>query len=581
MQGTQHDAVHRRRVPAQVAVEFLLHCGSSRPLPRYTVRAVAFEPVVPKQIGPYEVRRLLGAGGMGQVYLAHHRHLGRDAAIKVLLPQISPDQSVVARFFGEARATAQLRHPNIVEVFDCDVLPDGRAYIVMEYLRGESLRKMLNRLRRLAPDYGSVAAIAGMMADALHAAHSSGVVHRDLKPDNAYLAVLPNAPDQITVKVLDFGIAKLLAGGDLGCGTTRTGALLGTPMYMSPEQCRGVPTVGQSSDVYSLGCVIFELITGRPPFVSDAPGDLLLSHMTEDAPALGVFDPNVPRLLEDLVMQMLRKDPLMRPRRMSDVADALASFVGIGVADLRLALKRPSGFEVSPDAAAVAPSSSPAPTAIPEDAPASPAPNCGARQVLAADPTALLPVAATDGRTQASPIENAGSVPGATAIRPVPGRWLLRAAIPLGLALVGGLVSVALRFGPSEESVTVREPISPAPVLVPKPVAPAEVEFVVTSVPVAAQVWIAGEATPRGSTPWRAILPRSEASLGITLKAAGFHDKTVHLDANRGRSVELVLEPVLASPKPAASRPISTHSGERPQTRKRSAPAPKYEAMED
>jgi serine/threonine-protein kinase len=544
---------------------------------------VIFEPVVPKRIGPYDVTRLLGAGGMGQVYLAHHRHLGRDAAIKVLLPQIFPDESVIARFFGEARATAQLRHPNIVEVFDCDVLPDGRAYIVMEHLRGESLRKTLDRLRRLAPDYVSVAAIAGMMADALHAAHSSGIVHRDLKPDNAYLAVLPNASDQITVKILDFGIAKLVAAGDLRRGTTRTGALLGTPMYMSPEQCRGVPTVGHRSDVYSLGCVVFELISGRPPFVAEAPGDLLLSHMTEEPPALSMFDPDVPAVIEDLVGQMLRKEPSARPRSMSEVAQTLASFIGIGVADLRFALKRPSGFEASPGAAVSAPASSPAPTTVPEAATPTALPNCGLARSVAADNPATTPppVVTTDSPIPASTTENGGSGQGTTAARPAPTSWTLLAAIPFALALVGGVAYVALRSGHGDSS-TKPEPIAPdVPALAPNPTAPAEVEFVVTSVPVPAQIWIAGEAAPRGSTPWRAILPRSEASLGITLKADGFVDKTVHVDATRGRNLELVLEAAPAAPQPAASRPTPAHRRERAQIRRKVLSAPKYEAMED
>ena len=125
------------------------------------MEAIATQIVAGEQIGPYSVVRRLGAGGMGEVYLARHRHLGRDAAVKVLLPEISMNQTMVSRFFTEARATAQLRHPNIVEIFDCDVLPDGRAYIVMEYLQGESLRTTLCRITRLAPDYRSIAAFAG------------------------------------------------------------------------------------------------------------------------------------------------------------------------------------------------------------------------------------------------------------------------------------------------------------------------------------------------------------------------------------------------------------------------------------
>jgi serine/threonine-protein kinase len=508
---------------------------------------------------------------MGQVYLAHHRHLRRDAAIKVLLPHISTDEGVIARFFGEARATARLRHPNIVEVFDCDVLPDGRAYIVMEYLRGESLRKTLDRLGRLSPDFGSVAAIVGMIADALQAAHTKGIVHRDLKPDNAYLAVLPNAPDQLTVKVLDFGIAKLLAGDNLGPGVTRTGALLGTPMYMSPEQCRGVPTLDQCSDIYSLGCVIFELIAGRPPFVAEAPGDLLLAHMTEAPPALGAFEPNVPAVFRDLVERMLSKDPSARPQSMAEVAQAMASYVGIGVPDLRLVLKRPAGFDGPSEAASVA---GLAPTATPDGRPASP---------LTSDNTPLLPISSGDvGGPDPGPGDTGGES-GTTDIRPARTKWALMAVVPLGLALVGGGVCVATRSRPNERTVaTTREPVAPVVSEPPaKPAVPAEVEFVVTSVPAAAQVWLAGEPAPRGSTPWRAMLPRSGSALAITLKSAGYLDKTVQVDATRGRHLELVLEPVTTAPMPATNRPVSPRKGEKTQPREKGKAGSKYEPMAD
>jgi serine/threonine protein kinase len=298
-----------------------------------------------EQIGPYVVSRRLGAGGMGEVYLARHRHLDRDAAVKVLLPEISLNQTVVSRFFTEARATAQLRHPNIVEIFDCDVLPDGRAYIVMEYLRGESLRQTLDRVGRLSPSWSSIAAIAGMVADALHAAHQTGIVHRDLKPDNTYLTAQRSQRVELTVKVLDFGIAKLLSGdGRPGSSATRTGSLIGTPLYMSPEQCRGVPNIDHRADIYSLGCVLFEMVVGQPPFVAEAPGDILMAHMLQEPPLLSALDSSVPEPIAALVARMLAKDPVGRPETMAEVVAILEGFLGIPKTDFATALRPPPGF---------------------------------------------------------------------------------------------------------------------------------------------------------------------------------------------------------------------------------------------
>jgi eukaryotic-like serine/threonine-protein kinase len=298
-----------------------------------------------QSIGPYVVSRRLGAGGMGEVYLARHRHLDRDAAVKVLLPEISMNQNVVSRFFTEARATAQLRHPNIVEIVDCDVLPDGRAYIVMEYLRGESLRQTLDRVGQLAPNWTSIAAIVGLVADALQAAHASGIVHRDLKPDNTYLTSQHNQRVGLTVKVLDFGIAKLLSdGGRDGNAATRTGSLIGTPLYMSPEQCRGIPDIDHRADVYSLGCMLFEMVAGQPPFVADAPGDILLAHMLREAPRLVTLNSSVPAEICEMVAQMLAKDPGKRPQSMTEVVAACAAFLCTPKNQFASLLSPPPGF---------------------------------------------------------------------------------------------------------------------------------------------------------------------------------------------------------------------------------------------
>jgi serine/threonine protein kinase len=407
-----------------------------------------------EQIGPYIVSRRLGAGGMGEVYLARHRHLDRDAAVKVLLPEISMNQTVVSRFFTEARATAQLRHPNIVEVFDCDVLPDGRAYIVMEYLRGESLRQTLDRVGRLAPGWTTIAAIAGMVADALHAAHETGIVHRDLKPDNTYLTAQKSPRSELTVKVLDFGIAKLLSGGgQTGSSATRTGSLIGTPLYMSPEQCRGVPNIDHRADIYSLGCVIHEMVVGQPPFVAEAPGDILMAHMVQPAPPLSTFDASVPPSIDALVAMMLAKDPAQRPQSMAEVVATCEVLLGVPKTEFAATLRPPAGFpeQVGQAATAILPASATPVHATPlQGAPLRPTP-LPPRQVSTparAEHTEIEPAAAP-GRPQRAPGTRTpvrrgsgadgerASLPSQPDLSPERPKWLLPVAIIVPLVALG------------------------------------------------------------------------------------------------------------------------------------------------
>jgi len=206
---------------------------------------------------------MIGRGGMGAVYAGEHVLLGRSAAIKVLLPELSQKQDVVMRFFNEARAATAIRHPGIIEVFDFGWTPEGAAFIVMEHLEGETLGRRASRARLR---WQSALAIARQIAGALAAAHGKGIVHRDLKPDNIFLVSDPEVPGGERIKLLDFGIAKLAGESSATVNVTETGSVMGTPTYMAPEQCRGV-AVDHRADLYSLGCIVFELCTGRPPFV--------------------------------------------------------------------------------------------------------------------------------------------------------------------------------------------------------------------------------------------------------------------------------------------------------------------------
>src|SRR5450631_1078371 len=230
--------------------------------------------MIGRTIGSYTIIEKIGSGGMGEVYFAEHKRIARRAAIKFLLPALSRDGDMVARFFTEARATSLIKHRGIVEIYDCDVV-DERAYIVMEYLEGESLASAISRTGGFADEVSSMASVAGQIADALAAAHSNGIVHRDLKPENVFLAIENSGQTPFIAKILDFGIAKLVSKDDGAAAPSRPptqpGSLLGTHGYMSPEQCRGLSTVDHRADIYALGCIMFEMATGRQVFLREAP----------------------------------------------------------------------------------------------------------------------------------------------------------------------------------------------------------------------------------------------------------------------------------------------------------------------
>ncbi len=188
-------------------------------------------------IGSYEIIDKIGEGGMGAVYRGKHPRIGREVAIKVLLKELAKSDNIVQRFFNEARAVAAIKHPGIVEVYDVGHAGDGSPYIIMEFLRGEALETRLRRELKLPPKL--TVAIMHQIAEALGAAHAQGIVHRDLKPENVFLVPDSKAATGVSVKLLDFGIAKLDEELRGGLDPTRAGAILGTPQYMSPEQCTG------------------------------------------------------------------------------------------------------------------------------------------------------------------------------------------------------------------------------------------------------------------------------------------------------------------------------------------------------
>jgi serine/threonine-protein kinase len=260
-----------------------------------------------QMVGEYRIEGLLGEGGMGRVYSSTHPVIAKRAAIKVLHPELSVNREAVERFVQEARSVNQIGHPNIVDIFSFGTMPDGRCYFVMEWLRGESLR---DRLRKSALPVAQSLAVLETVAIALEAAHETGIVHRDLKPDNIFLVDVKGT--QPTVKLLDFGIAKLLGNDSDRVEKTRTGNLLGTPAYISPEQARG-QSVDHRTDIYALGCLAYELLTGWLPFPAESAADMIAKHLYEPPPRARDKNPSVPIEIENLLVAMLAKDVAQRP----------------------------------------------------------------------------------------------------------------------------------------------------------------------------------------------------------------------------------------------------------------------------
>ena len=245
----------------------------------------------------YELLRELGRGNIGAVFLAKHKPLGRLVAIKVLHDANARDTSDAERFIREARAAGRVRHPCVVEIFDFGYTPNNQPFLVMELIDGKTLRAQLTEPMQPA----RALEIARQITSALHAVHSAGVVHRDLKPDNIFVGV------NDWVKIVDFGAAKDLAESDLP-NITQEGIILGTPIYMSPEHVQG-KKVDHRTDLYALGCVLFEMLTGKPPFVSKTALEVFMAHCTAPIPEVTSPGGPLPSIIQTIIDKALAKDP--------------------------------------------------------------------------------------------------------------------------------------------------------------------------------------------------------------------------------------------------------------------------------
>ncbi len=304
-------------------------------------------------VGNYHLLSILGRGGMGTVYLGEHVYIGKRVAVKVLHPRFAKYEDAVKRFLREARSASSINHPNIVDVTDFGPLADGGVFFVMEYLEGTSLEDVIDHGGPL-PLHRALN-VANQLALALAAAHDKGIIHRDLKPDNIMLIPRPGRRDLIRmldpknasanpdsarfviekedmydfVKILDFGIAKVLTRDETSPSQTLAGAVFGTPEYMSPEAARG-NEVDHRSDVYSVGVILFDMCTGRPPFEAEAAAEVLAMHINQPPPLARQSAPQleITEATERLIFKAMQKDPRQRHQSMDEFRDELQHCYG-------------------------------------------------------------------------------------------------------------------------------------------------------------------------------------------------------------------------------------------------------------
>jgi hypothetical protein len=463
--------------------------------------------VIGETVGNYEIVSKIGEGGMGVVYLARHKLIGRKAAIKLLLPRYSSNTEIVTRFFNEARAAAMIDHPGLVDVFDYGHHADGSAYLAMELLSGDTLASALGRELALEP--GVCLAVSRQIASAVGAAHAQGIIHRDLKPENIFLVRDPDMPAGLRVKVLDFGIAKL-SGDAEPASKTNSGVLLGTPVYMSPEQCRGAGFTDHRTDIYALGCMMFEMSCGRPPFVTEAAGDLLIAHRMTPPPRPSTLA-QLPAELEVLILWLLEKSAGDRPQTMNDVVAAIEALTG-GARAPSIAAASVSLLEVGPV------------TVLGKRAPSKDAPH----------PTTLGGAAA----------QTVGKVP----VRR--GGWLAAAAVVFAVAGMVWALGRSSDVRPTPAAVPM-----PAPVVAATPAAapPARIKLSIDSLPSGADVFRVSDGVRVGTTPYSFEREPSSGEAVFTLRLEGYTDAAVTLPVSRSGERKLTLT-ALPPPKKARKK---------------------------
>jgi serine/threonine-protein kinase len=487
--------------------------------------------VIGRSIGNYKIVRVLGEGGMGTVYLAEHPMIGKRVAVKMLRPDLGTDPGLVSRFFQEAKAVNEIRHPNIVDISDFGHTEDGIVYFVMELMEGQSLRDRISASGPMPIDLAVT--FARQVIDALAAAHRVGIVHRDLKPDNIFLVADAQVPGGFRAKLFDFGVAKLLGDKQNQVGhKTIDGAVVGTPFYMSPEQAL-CQDVGTAADIYAMGVVMYEMVTGTVPFRSEQLVLLLNAILKQPAPPPSRSRRETPPWLDRLVLRCLEKDPEARPRSMEEVNAILAA----GSAEM-------SGGEAALGATMMAPVGlTPPPMAV-GHAPA-------ARTAVARQPTvAGEPAATVAPQSKAS---SATSLPRQTAVRNgaarssepmglvtqvrtyLDSRRVQRVAIPLIVVVAVGIVASIFVSSAAKRPITEIAPeVAPPP-----PPQPSHVSIHINSEPPGAEVVRLNDNRALGTTPMVDIRPADGRQINYRFHLAGHTDVQMPIQATAPGKYEL------------------------------------------
>ncbi len=472
--------------------------------------------LIGKNIGNYLIKAKLGEGGMGTVYLGEHPLIGKRVAVKVLLEELASKEDIVARFFNEAKAVNDIGHANIVDIVDFgktknDIGQDV-VYFIMEFLDGEALAA---RLRRTGLTFKETMHVMEQCCSALTASHAKGIVHRDLKPENIYLC--PRGNDKNFIKLLDFGIAKLTGDGGQS-HKTRTGLVIGTPTYMSPEQCEGKGLIDHRSDVYSLGIVMYELLTGVVPFPGEGFGEILVAHLTKQPAPPSTVNPDVSPQLEAIVMHSIEKDRNRRFQNMEEFAAAIAD------PDAHLAYYQ--GMPGAIPVGSAAQSHSGGTMMLPDGG--------GVRQT-----GMQRPITGQRGpTTQTGPTPTTLSGAASESMNEVPrkSRMPLFAAIG-AVVLVGGIVGVVAMKKPSSDVGTASQGSGDKP-----PVVQDEIlTITVNSDPTGAKV-TRGDTNESGATPFAMKVKKGGEAFDILVKLDGYKTQTRQINTDRSSAIVVPLE---------------------------------------
>ena len=538
--------------------------------------------LVGKTIGNYIVRYKVGEGGMGSVYFAEHPSIGKRVALKVLHTEFASQPEIVSRFFNEAKAVNDIQHPNIVDIVDFGTIPSTistdppMVYFIMEYIEGASLTDLIRREAPLPPDRAT--AIALQIADALSASHAKGIVHRDLKPDNVMLVT--RARERDFVKLLDFGIAKL-TGSTASSHRTRTGMVIGTPQYMSPEQCEGRGHIDHRTDVYALGIVLYQMLTGRVPFSGEGFGEVLVQQMASPPLAPSAVVPQIPELIELVVLKALEKRSVDRYPSMDDMMLALqdpaqyiqahgdhAGFLSSPVLrDPSLAGPRAAMaiLHAAPGHAVPTTLSGSAsqPTGISAGRPRN---RLVAALALCTGIAALgaAAVVVTVTQRDSSPAEHDDE----TAQSPPPSMAStapVRATLPISSAAATPLLSPPPAAAAPQPTAAPQPAASPQPANAPPttepppPAAPeATISITIESRPQGAQVFIDSESNARGTTPYVLELQPSMMGAELRLVRAGYKPMTTAIDRHSDAKLIFALERTSAPPSRSSGSPAAS-----------------------